>query len=50
MIQIAVDQVEITRFCRKHHIRKLAFFGSVRAAGPEGGHAHAAGLEPVFPR
>jgi len=26
---IAVPREEIATFCRKHHIRKLAFFGSV---------------------
>jgi len=26
---IAVDEARIAEFCRKHHIRKLAFFGSV---------------------
>ena len=26
---IAVDRKRIAEFCRKHHIRRLAFFGSV---------------------
>jgi len=29
MAQVQVDKRAIARFCRKHHIRKLAFFGSV---------------------
>ncbi|MEX0806459.1 MAG: nucleotidyltransferase family protein [Candidatus Binatia bacterium] len=29
MSRIAIDQEEIAGFCRKHHISKLAFFGSV---------------------
>jgi len=29
MLQISVDQAKIADFCRKHHIRRLAFFGSV---------------------
>ncbi|MBI4454791.1 MAG: nucleotidyltransferase family protein [Acidobacteria bacterium] len=29
MVRIAVDRARIADFCRKHHIRKLAFFGSV---------------------
>jgi uncharacterized protein len=28
-LQIQVDREEIAEFCRKHHIRRLAFFGSV---------------------
>jgi hypothetical protein len=28
-LQIAVNSERIAEFCRKHHIRKLAFFGSV---------------------
>ena len=28
-LRIAVPQEEIAAFCRRHHIRKLAFFGSV---------------------
>lgn len=27
--QIAIDRQAITEFCRRHHIRKLALFGSV---------------------
>lgn len=27
--RIPVDQNKIAEFCRRHHIRKLAFFGSV---------------------
>lgn len=29
MARIIVDQARIADFCRRHHIRKLAFFGSV---------------------
>ncbi|HET8626297.1 MAG TPA: nucleotidyltransferase family protein [Thermomicrobiales bacterium] len=29
MARIAVDRAAIADFCRRHHIRKLAFFGSV---------------------
>lgn len=29
MSQIKIDRVRIDEFCRKHHIRKLALFGSV---------------------
>ncbi len=29
MTRIALNQAKIAEFCRKHHIRKLAFFGSV---------------------
>jgi uncharacterized protein len=29
MTRISVDQKRIEEFCRKHHIRKLSFFGSV---------------------
>ena len=29
MARIAVDRTQIADFCRKHHIRRLAFFGSV---------------------
>lgn len=29
MLRIAVDRAKIADFCRKHHIRRLAFFGSV---------------------
>lgn len=28
-LRIAVDQERIADFCRRHHIRRLAFFGSV---------------------
>lgn len=28
-MQITIDQEQIAIFCHKHHIRKLAFFGSV---------------------
>ncbi len=27
--QILIDREKLAAFCRKHHIRKLAFFGSV---------------------
>ena len=29
MARIAIDRDKIAEFCRKHHIRRLAFFGSV---------------------
>ncbi len=29
MARIAVDRTQIADFCRKHHVRRLAFFGSV---------------------
>jgi uncharacterized protein len=29
MARIAVDREKIADFCRRHHIRKLSFFGSV---------------------
>lgn len=29
MVRIPVDRKKIAEFCRKHHIRRLAFFGSV---------------------
>jgi uncharacterized protein len=29
MLRIPVDQKRIAEFCRRHHIRKLSFFGSV---------------------
>jgi predicted nucleotidyltransferase len=29
MARIDVDRERLAEFCRKHHIRKLAFFGSV---------------------
>jgi predicted nucleotidyltransferase len=28
-LQIEVDREKIAEFCRRHHIRRLAFFGSV---------------------
>ena len=28
-LQIAINQEQLDRFCRGHHIRRLAFFGSV---------------------
>ncbi|HEY3380028.1 MAG TPA: nucleotidyltransferase family protein [Armatimonadota bacterium] len=28
-LRIQVDRSQIAEFCRRHHIRKLAFFGSV---------------------
>jgi hypothetical protein len=28
-LAIAIDQKELERFCRRHHIRRFAFFGSV---------------------
>ena len=28
-LMLAVDREDVTGFCRKHHIRKLSFFGSV---------------------
>lgn len=28
-VKIAIDQQQIAEFCRRNHIRKLAFFGSV---------------------
>lgn len=33
MAQIEIDQEEIAAFCRKHHITRLALFGSVLHAG-----------------
>lgn len=32
MFGISVDRAQIAEFCRKHHIRRLAFFGSVLRA------------------
>ena len=29
MVRIAVDREKIAEFCRRNHIRRLAFFGSV---------------------
>ena len=36
-IQIEIPKEEIEEFCKRHHIRKLAFFGSVlrEGFGPE---------------
>lgn len=28
-LRIQVDQLQIDEFCRRHHVRRLAFFGSV---------------------
>ncbi len=28
-VGVAVDRVKIAEFCRRHHIRRLSFFGSV---------------------
>ncbi len=28
-VQIPIDQAQLAEFCRRHHIRKLALFGSV---------------------
>ena len=28
-LRIKIDQKRVAEFCRKHHIRRLAFFGSV---------------------
>src|SRR5258706_883023 len=28
-LRIPIDQEKLAEFCRKHHIRKLSFFGSV---------------------
>jgi predicted nucleotidyltransferase len=30
--QVAVDRVRLAEFCRRHHIRRLSFFGSVLGA------------------
>ena len=37
MVQIAVDKTGLAEFCRRHHIRRLALFGSVLREdfGPE---------------
>ncbi len=32
MIRISVDQARLAAFCRRHHIRRLLFFGSVLRA------------------
>ena len=29
MLPMPIDRARIAEFCRKHHVRKLAFFGSV---------------------
>ncbi len=29
MVRIPIDKDQIAAFCRRHHIRRLAFFGSV---------------------
>lgn len=29
MLPLQIDRARIAGFCRKHHVRKLAFFGSV---------------------
>ncbi|MGB4087572.1 nucleotidyltransferase family protein [Methanothrix sp.] len=29
MVRISVDKDKVAAFCRRHHIRRLAFFGSV---------------------
>ena len=29
MVRISVDRKRIADFCRRHHVRRLAFFGSV---------------------
>jgi predicted nucleotidyltransferase len=36
-LQIQIDQEQIAEFCRRHHIRRLALFGSVLTEefGPE---------------
>jgi hypothetical protein len=35
--QVAVDRTRLAEFCRRHHIRKLSFFGSVlgESFGPD---------------
>jgi predicted nucleotidyltransferase len=30
--QVAVDRARLAEFCRRHHIRRLSFFGSVLGA------------------
>jgi predicted nucleotidyltransferase len=37
MVHIAIDQERLAAFCRQHHIRRLALFGSVLRAdfGPQ---------------
>ena len=36
-VRLAVDRAEMARFCQRHHIRRLALFGSVlgQGFGPE---------------
>ena len=29
MLPLPIDRAKLAEFCRKHHVRKLAFFGSV---------------------
>ena len=29
MLPLQIDRTRLAEFCRKHHVRKLAFFGSV---------------------
>lgn len=29
MLPLQIDRAQMAEFCRKHHVRKLAFFGSV---------------------
>ena len=31
--QVVVDRTRLAEFCRRHHIRKLSFFGSVLGEG-----------------
>jgi predicted nucleotidyltransferase len=31
--QVAIDRSDLARFCRKHHVRRLALFGSVLGEG-----------------
>lgn len=33
MLQLKVDHKKIAKFCKKHHIKKLSFFGSVLTEG-----------------
>jgi uncharacterized protein len=32
-LQFAVDEQKVAEFCRKHHVRRLALFGSVLGEG-----------------
>lgn len=32
MLPLQIDRVRLAEFCRKHHVRKLAFFGSILRA------------------